>query len=204
MSNPIRMVTSRVHRAQDSARQTRAAITRPKPPVEVQTGRRVSAWLLRLLGLLAGVAILIVLDPGVVAIVLLAAMLVVVAVLPTSATGAVFCAGVGFFWMITPTPALGATQFVLLALTHLTWVLAGTLAGLPLRTKIEWVALRLPLIRYVIIDLISQLLLVGAQLLRRGVGDATGSSTALGSVVLACAVVLAIAAWLTLPRLHRL
>lgn len=201
MTSPLGMVSSRFRRVQDSGRQIRAAVTEAKPPVEVDTGRTVSAWPLRLLGVLAGVAIMIILNPGVVVIVLLAVVLLVVVVHPTAATGAIFGAGVGFFWMIMPTPAFGGAQFALLALTHLVWVLSGTLAGLPLRTKIEWVALRPPLIRFVIIDLISQLLVVGAQLLRLGVPGA--DSPVIGAVVLACAVVLAIIAWLTLPRLNR-
>lgn len=202
MTGPVGMVTGRIRRVQDSARQTRAAVTRPKPPVEVDTGRTLPAWMLRAGCLVAGVATMIILNPGVVPAVLLSAILLVVVLHPTAATGAVFAGGLGFFWMIMPTPDFGAGQFALLALTHLTWALSGTISALPLRTKIEWAALRPPLARFVIIDVISQLLLIGAQLLRLA-APGTGGPVA-GALVLACAVVLAIAAWLIMPRLHRL
>lgn len=197
MTGPGSMITGRLRRLQDSGRRTRAAVTKPKPPVRIATRRSVPNWSLRLLCLAFGVLAIIVLDPGVVAIVIISITLLLVAVRPSSLTGVIFCAALGLFWLFTPTPAYGAAQFALLALAPALWMLAGTLADLPLRTKIEIAALRRPLIRFVIIDLIAQLLLVGAQLLQHA---PTGGPLA-GAFVLGCAVLLAIAAWLVLPRL---
>lgn len=172
-----------------------------KPPVELEIGRTVPAWLLRIVIIAAGVAAMIILDAGPVAMVIIGTTLAVVAVRPLAATGAVCAGAVGFFWMIVPTPAFHPGQFALIALVHLIFVLAGCAAGLPLRTRVELAALRSPLLRYLIIDVISQLLLLGAQLLR--LARPGGDDPAVGAIVLGCAVVLAIAAWLILPRLSR-
>ncbi|QDP96232.1 hypothetical protein FOE78_10270 [Microlunatus elymi] len=193
------MIGGRLRRLQDSGRRTRAAVTRPKPPVAIVTGRSVPAWSLRLLCLAFGVLAIIIIDPGVVAVVIMSLTLLLVAIRPSAVTGAIFCAALGLFWMFAPSPAHAPAQFALLALGPALWVLAGTLADLPLRTKIEFAALRRPLIRFVIIDLIAQLLLLGAQLLREH--TTTGGSLLAAAVVLGCAVLLAVAAWLILPRI---
>ena len=197
MTGPVSMITGRLHRLQDSGRRTRAAVTKPKPPVRIETRRSVPSWALRLLCLAFGVLAIILLDPGVVAIVIISLTLLMVAIRPSSLTGVIFGAAIGFFWMFVPSPVNGPAQVAILALAPAVWMLAGVLADLPLRTKIEISALRRPLLRFVIIDLIGQLLLVGAQLLQ---GAPTGGELA-GAIVLGCAIPLAIAAWLILPRL---
>lgn len=201
MTGPIGMVTGRIRRIQDSARQTRAAVTRPKPPVEVDLGRTVPAWLLRLLLLVISAGAVVVLDPSVVAIVIIGLLAVVAVARPMSATGAVLCAAYGFFWMIDPTPPLGWQQFAVMALAPALWMLAGVITDLPLRSRVELAVFSRPLLRFVIIDAVSQLLLVGAQLLHRAAPGTGGPAVA--AVVLACAVGLAIAAWLILPHLNR-
>jgi hypothetical protein len=200
MTGPIGMVTGRLRRVQDSVRQTRAAVTRPKPPVEVDLGRSVPAWLLRLLILVVSAGAIVILKPPVVSIVIIGLLAVLAAVRPLAATGAVLCAAYGFFWMIDPTPEFGAQQFALMALAPALWMLAGTIADIPLRTRVELAVFRHPLLRFVIIDLVSQLMLVGAQLLHRAAPGTGGP--AIAAIVLACAVLLAVAAWLILPRLN--
>jgi len=87
-----------------------------------------------------------------------------------------------------------------MALAPALWMLAGTIADIPLRTRVELAVFRHPLLRFVIIDLVSQLMLVGAQLLHRAAPGTGGP--AIAAIVLACAVLLAVAAWLILPRLN--
>jgi hypothetical protein len=199
MSRVIDSFSGRVRRVQDSARTTRAAVTRPKPPVRIELGRSVRAWWLQLLIIALGIAAIIALHPGVVAIVLISIALAPAAIRPGTTSGAIFCAMLGVIWLIDPTPAFSVRSFALLAIGPAVWTVAGTLTGLPLRTRIELIALRPALLRWVVLQVISQPLLVGAELLA---GHRPGYQ-ALGPALIAfgAAVLVAVAAWLLLPRI---
>ena len=199
MTRPTDLLTGRLRRLQDSARSTHAAVTRPKPPVRVELGRSVRAWWLRLLVIALGVAAVVVLHPAVLAVVIIAMALALVAVRPGTTTGALFCAVLGFFWLVDPSPALSVQEFTLLALGPAVWTLGGALAGLPLRTRVELVALRPTAVRWLLMQLISQPLLAGAELLRTRRPGTEEIGPAM--ITLGCAVLLAVAAWLILPRL---
>src|SRR3954471_6694893 len=132
MSRIVDSAKGRIRRMQDSARTTRAAVTRPKPPVRIDMARSVRAWWLQLLIVALGVAAIIAMHPGVVGVVLISIALAPVAIRPGTTGGAIFCAVLGVFWLIDPSPAFSARGFALLALGPALWTLAGTLTGLPL------------------------------------------------------------------------
>lgn len=193
-------LTGRWRRLQDSARSTRAAVSRPKPPVAVDLGRAVPAWWLQLVIAALGVGVILLLRPGVVAVVIIALTLAWVTVRPGAAAGAIFCAVLGVSWLVDPSPALSVPEFALLALGPAVWTVAGVLTGLPFRTRVELVALRPSALRWLVVQLISQPLLVGAELLRTGRPDQPAPLPAV--IAFACAAGIALAAWLILPRLN--
>lgn len=199
MRNPADVVASRLNRMQDSARLTRSAVTRTKPTVAVELGRTLPCWVLRAVGTLLGVVAILLLSPGIVAEVIMAITLVLFFFRSSATTGAVFCAALGLFWMLEPTAPFAAPTFALLAIGPLVWSIGGVCAGLPLRTKIEWRALKPTAIRYLIIQLITQLLLAGAQLLQLHGPPLAGPLA--GLLAFAFAIAIAVAAWLILPNL---
>lgn len=199
MRNPIDSVTGRARRISDGVRQTRAAVTRPRPPVQIDIGRAAPVWVLRLVAVALGVLAVIMLDPGVVGMVVCGICLLVLAVLPNPATGALFCGVLAVFWMIMPSEPFSIDQYALLALGPAVWTLAGTLSELPLRTRFELRALRTPGRRYLVVQVITQALLAAATALQ-SVGDRL-DPVLLGVIAFACTALLAAAAWLILPRL---
>jgi hypothetical protein len=201
MRNPLDLVTSRVRRVQDGVRQTRAAVTRPKPPVVIEIGPTVPAWSLRLVCVALGVLALIMLDPGIVATVIAGISLLVLVFLPNPGTGALFCGLLALFWMVMPSPPFSVDQFAVLALGPAVWTMAGVLTDLPLRTKIELRALRIPALRYLIIQLITQALLAGATVLQAATRQADRMLA--GLIAFGFAALLAAAAWWILPRFSR-
>lgn len=189
---------SRISRWQDSAKRARAGINAAKPPVRIETERSAPDWVFRAACLVFGVLAIIALHSGIVLIVIMSAMLALVLFRPSAGTAAVFCATVGLSWLIEPSAPNGVAQILVLALVPAVWVLAGVITDLPLRTRIELAVLRVPAVRYVIVQLVVQPALIGAQLLqahRAGVG-----ATFAGAIVLVIAVIIAAAAWLLLPR----
>jgi hypothetical protein len=201
MRNPLDLATGRVRRIQDGVRQTRATVTRPKPPVMIDIGPTVPAWVLRLVCVAFGVLALIMLDPGIVATVIAGISLLVLLFLPNPGTGALFCGLLALFWMVTPSPPFSVDQFAILALGPAVWTMAGVLTDLPLRTKIEWRSLRIPTVRYLIIQLIGQGLLTGATVLQTATRQAEPMLT--GLTAFGFAALLAAAAWWILPRFSR-
>ncbi len=192
-------LTGRWRQLQDSARSTRAAVARPKPPVTVELGRTVRAWWLQLVIAALGVTVILVLHPGVVAVVVICLVLAWITVRPGAAGGAIFCAALGVVWLVDPSPALSAQEFGLLALGPAVWTLAGVLTALGWRTRIELAALRPTALRWLVVQLISQPLLAGAELLR---ADRPAQPTVPAAVIaFGCAAGIAVAAWLILPRL---
>jgi len=190
----------RVGRWQDSARQARAGINAPKPPVRVETGRAAPGWAYRIGCLVFGVLAIIAFAPGVVLIVILSALLALVLIRPAAGTAGLFCGVLGLFWMIEPSPPNSLAQVGVLALAPALWVLAGVIADLPLRARIEIAVLRAPAIRYLVVQVVAQAALVGAQLLhshQQGIGAGFA-----GLLVLVIAVIMAVAAWLLFPRLR--
>lgn len=193
-------VGNRIGRWQDSARQARAGINAPKPPVRVDTGPTAPDWAYRIGCLVLGVLTIIALAPGVVLIVILSGLLLVVLVRPSTATAGVFCGVLGLFWMIDPSRPNSLAQFAVLALAPALWMLAGTIGDLPLRARIELAVLGRPALRYLVLQLVGQPMLIMAELLqthRAGIG-----TTFAGAIVLVVVVIMAIAAWLVFPRLH--
>ena len=191
-------VTNRVGRWQDSARQARAGINAPKPPVRVETGPTAPDWVYRLGCLVFGVLTIIALAPGVVLIVILSALLLVVLIRPSTATAGVFGGVLGLFWMIDPSRPNSLAQFVILALVPAVWLLSGTIAELPLRTRIELAVLRAPALRFLVLQIVGQPVLILAELLQ---ARSTGIDASFaGAVVLTIVVIMAIAAWLVFPR----
>jgi hypothetical protein len=148
-----------------------------------------------------GVGTIIALSPGVVLIVILSALLALVLLRPSTSTGAVFCGVLGLFWMINPTDPYSVAQVAVLALAPALWLLAGVLADLPLRTRVELAVLRTPALRYLVLQVIGQPVLIGAELLqshRAGIGASFA-----GAIVLAIVVIMAMVAWLLFPRFTR-
>ncbi|QGN31846.1 hypothetical protein [Microlunatus sp. Gsoil 973] len=191
----------RFGRWQDSARRARAGINAPKPPVRVETGRAAPDWVFRIGCLAFGVGTIIALAPGVVLIVILSALLAVVLLRPSTGTGSIFCCVLGLFQTINPTSPNSAAQVAILALAPALWMLAGVIADLPLRTRVELAVLRTPAVRYLVLQLIGQPVLVGAQLLQ---AHRTGISASFaGAFVLAIVVIMAVVAWLLFPRFTR-
>lgn len=191
-------VGNRVGRWQDSARQARAGINAPKPPVRVETGPTAPDWAYRIGCLVLGVLAIIALAPAVVLIVILSALLLVVLIRPSAATAGIFGGVLGLFWMIDPSRPNSLAQFAILALVPALWMLSGTIAELPLRTRIELAVLRTPALRYLVVQLVGQPVLIFAELLQ---AHRTGIDTSFaGAIVLAIVVIMAIAAWLVFPR----
>jgi hypothetical protein len=199
MRAPIDVFSNRMHRVQDTARTTRAAVTQPRPPVLLEVGRTLPAWTLRAALLVLGAAAILLLWPGIVAVVILAALLILVVVVPGTSTGAVFCGVLGLFWMFSPSPAFSVDQIAVLAIGPLVWTIAGVITGLGLRTKVEWRVLRTPALRFLGIQVLCQVLLVGAQLLQSQ-GPALSAQLA-GLIAFACTIAIAVGAWLILPTI---
>jgi hypothetical protein len=191
----------RFGRWQDSARRARAGINAPKPPVRVETGRAAPDWVFRIGCLVFGVGAIIALSPGVVLVVILSALLALVLFRPATSTGAVFCGVLGLFWTIDPTDPNSVAQVAVLALAPALWMLAGVITDLPLRTRVELAVLRVPALRYLVLQVIGQPVLVGAELLQAH-RSAIAVSFA-GAIVLAVVVLMAVVAWLLFPRLTR-
>ena len=194
-------VGNRVGRWQDSARQARAGINAPKPPVRVETGPTAPDWAYRIGCLVFGVLTIIALAPGVVLIVILSALLLVVLIRPSTATAGLFCGVLGMFWMIDPSRPNSLAQFAILALAPAMWMLSGTIADLPLRARIELAVLARPALRYLVLQIVGQPVLILAELLqthRAGIGASFA-----GPIVLAIVVIMAIAAWLVFPRFSK-
>jgi predicted lysophospholipase L1 biosynthesis ABC-type transport system permease subunit len=80
-------------------------------------------------------------------------------------------------------------------------MLAGVITDLPLRTRVELAVLRVPALRYLVLQVIGQPVLVGAELLQAH-RSAIAVSFA-GAIVLAVVVLMAVVAWLLFPRLTR-
>ena len=191
-------VGNRVGRWQDSARQARAGINAPKPPVRVDTGTTAPGWVYRIGGLVLGVLAIIALGPGVVLIVILSALLLVTLVRPSTATAGVFCGVLGLFWMIDPSHPNSLAQFAILALAPALWMLSGSIADLPLRARIEVSVLRTPALRYLVLQVVGQPALILAELLqthRAGIDP-----TFAGAIALTIVVIMAVVAWLVFPR----
>lgn len=191
---------ARFGRWQDSARRARAGINAPKPPVRVESGRSAPDWALRLGCLVLGVLTIIVLAPGVVLIVILSGLLALVLFRPSTGTGAVFCGVLGLSWMIDPSVPNSADQVAVLAMGPALWMLAGVITDLPLRARIEIAVLRVPALRYLVLQLIGQASLIGAELLHANRTGINASFAA--SIVLAIVVIMAVAAWLLFPRVN--
>lgn len=199
-----RMRTSfdaRIGRWQDSARRARAGINAPKPPVRVDLGRSAPDWCFRLGCLALGVLTIITLSPGVIVIVILGILLAVVLFRPSTGTAAIFCGMLGLFWLLAPSPAISAAQVAILALAPALWMLAGVIADLPLRSRIEFAVLKVPAIRYLVLQLIAQPVLIGAQVLQAH--HSAVSPYLAGALVLAIVVIMAVVAWLLFPRFTR-
>jgi hypothetical protein len=189
---------SRVGRWQDSARRARAGINAPKPSVRVDTRRAAPAWLFRIGCLALGALVIIALAPGIPLIVILSGLTVLVAIRPSAATGAVFCSVLGLFWMIDPSPPNSLRQVAILALAPALWTLAGVIADLPLRTRVEIAVFRVPGIRFLALQVIAQSVLIGAQLLHNR--SAGANPMIIGALVLALVLIMAVGAWLLFPR----
>lgn len=192
---------SRVGRWQDSARRARAGINAPKPPVRVELGRSAPDWTFRLGCLVLGVLTIITLAPGVVTIVILSLLLVLVLFRPSTGTAALFCGVLGLFWMLEPSPPNSPAQVAILALAPALWMLAGVIADLPLRTRIEIAVLKVPAIRYLVLQVIGQPVLFGAVLLQAHRSSLNPALAA--ALVLAIMVIMAVVAWLLFPRFTR-
>lgn len=192
---------ARLGRWQDSARRARAGINAPRPPVRVDIGRSAPDWCFRLGCVVLGVLTIITLSPGIVVIVILGLLLAVVLFRPSTGTAGIFCGMLGLFWLFAPSPPNSAAQVAILALAPALWMLAGVIADLPLRSRIEIAVLRVPAIRFLVLQVIGQPVLIGAELLqahRSGVNPYLA-----GALVLAIVVIMAVAAWLLFPRFTR-
>lgn len=194
-------VGNRLGRWQDSARRARAGINAPKPTVRVETGPVAPDWAYRIACLVFGVLTIIALAPAVVLIVILSGLLLVVLVRPSPATSGVFCGVLGLFWMIDPSRPNSLAQFAILALAPALWILSGTIADVPLRARIELAVLRAPALRYLVLQVVGQPVLIAAELLQTHRAGIDTSFAA--AIVLAIVVIMAIAAWLLFPRLTR-
>jgi hypothetical protein len=164
--------------------------------VHLELGPWIPCWLARLGIVGCGAAAVLLLHPALFGVVVLAAMLVVLAVYTNAVTGIAFAGLLVVLWLLSP-PAGWPAAAGLVAVGTAAWMLAGTLSDLGLRTRIELAALLGLLRRYVIVQVISQLLLAGALLL--GSLQLTGPVVAVAT--LCCAVAIALTGWLVLPRL---
>lgn len=194
-------VGNRVGRWQDSARQARAGINAAKPPVRVETGRTAPDWAYRIGCLVFGVLTIIALSPSVVLIVILSGLLLVTLIRPSAATAGVFCGVLGLFWMIEPSRPNSLPQFAILALAPALWMLSGTIADVPPRAKIELAVLRRPALRYLVLQLVGQPVLILTELLKTHRAGIETSFAA--AIVLVIVVIMAITAWLIFPRFTR-
>jgi hypothetical protein len=196
MIGPLQRLAGQCQRRQGSRRRVTAAFERPRPSVHLELGPRIPCWVARL-GIVAfGVAAVLLLRPAIFGVVVLAAVLVVVTIQTNAVTGAAFSGLLLVFWLLSP-PAGWPAAGGLVAVGTAVWMTAGVLSGLGPRTQIELAAL-LPLLRrFVVVQIITQLLLAGALLL--GSLQLTGPVVAVAA--LCCAAAIAVTGWLALPRL---
>jgi hypothetical protein len=186
-------VRTRADGLRRSLRALRAELTSPLPVVRLQTRPAVPGWAVRILLLALGVTSLALLRPGGAALVVLVVVLGALTVRPTGSTAAAWCVAVGVAWLVFPLP-IGPTTCTLLAVVSGAVALATTVAGVPVLARVELAALRPGLVRYAVVQLVSQPV-VGAALVVRA------QRLDLLPLAVGAAIVAAVVAWVVLPRL---
>lgn len=164
------------------------------PKVKLAAGRSTPAWTVRLALAGFGVLTILALGPGPAPTVLLSGFLLAVVIRPGTWSGCFYLLALAVIWLALATPALSVATVTLLGFGPATPALATVVDRLPLRARIEWRAFAPSLLRFLLIEVISQPLVLVA-------GALESARLSVLPVAIGGAVVLAVAAWLLLPRL---
>ncbi|MBA8794735.1 hypothetical protein FHX74_002354 [Friedmanniella endophytica] len=176
------------------------ALFSPLPRVRTSPSRWVPGWAPRLLLVALGIAVMVLLGVGPPSGVLLGCFVLALLLVPSTRTGAAFCVPVAFLWLVLPGDPLSWRSAGLLLLTAAVFELATAIEAVSPLSRVELWALWPSLRRFLVIQLISQPVVLALVALRNS--PAHLSAAALPVAVVAAAAVAAGAAWL-LPRLGR-
>ena len=184
------MFEERVRRARRSVEE----LSSPLPRVKLASRRSVPAWSVRLLLMIFGVLTIVALHPGPPPIVILSIFLLGVALRPGMVSGCLYCVALAVIWLVLATPVVSLPTVVLIGFGPAVPALATVIAQVPVRARIECRAFAPSLFRFMIIEVITQPVVLLA-------GSLQSLKLGLLPVALVGAVVVAVATWLLLPRL---
>lgn len=186
------MFEERIRRARRSIDE----LSSPLPLVKLASRRSVPAWSVRLLLMIFGVLTILALQPGSPPTVILSIFLLGVAFRPGVFSGCLYCVALAVIWLVLATPVISLPTVLLLGFGPAIPALATVIAQVPVRARIECRVFTPSLFRFMIIEVITQPVVLLA-------GSLQNLKLGLLPVAIAGAVIVAVATWLLLPRLSK-